>query len=494
MNAGLTLNGKNRQAELVVIGGGGAGLAAAVAAAEKGASVIVLEKRGLGGNSALAFGIFAAESPAQRRAMIDCRKDDCFRLAMDFAHWKVNPRIIRAFIDKSGNTIQWLEEKGLEFTCIPFYPNQVPVTWHVPRGRGAKLIKTLAQNCRDLGVRLLPQTPARKIVTGKNNNITGVLAGTKGDEFTIKTRSVIIATGGYGGNRKLLKKYCPDSLGDLECDGIHHNGDGLVMAMETGAANEGLGILHMAGPTAPDKTFLKLGNPPQAMRIHLMAFVLEPYSVWVNKKGERFIDESFGCYHYECSNAAVRQPDNVTYTLLDSKMIQTMTERGLIVAMGLPEGAQGNRLPGLEKELRSLVAKGLIKISQSWDDIAVWIGAKREVLKATIDEYNSACDHGHDLIFAKDRRYLLPLRTPPYYAIRCRTCFLSTIGGIKINENMEVLDKKGNPIPGLYAAGVDAGGWESDTYCDRLSGSAFGFAVNSGRIAGENAAEFVLGE
>ena len=436
MNVNASLKNKNLEAEVVVIGGGGAGLTAAVAAAEKGARVVVLEKRGLGGNAALAWGIFAAESPTQRREMIDCRRDDCFRLAMDFAHWNINPRLVRAFIDKSGDTIQWLEDKGLEFTCIPFYPNQVPLTWHVPRGRGARLMKTLAQNCRDLGVTLLTRTPASKIITGKNSSITGVLAGTRGKEFTIKTKSVIIATGGYGGNRKLLKKYCPDLLGELECDGIHHNGDGLLMAMEMGAANEGLGILHMAGPTAPDKVSLKLGAPPNTMRIRLMAFVLEPYSVWVNKRGERFIDESFGCFHYECSNAAVRQPDNVTYTLLDSKMIRTMTERGLLVAMGLPEGAQGNKLTGLEQELRSLVDRGLVKISQSWDGIAAWIGADGEALKATIDEYNSACDHGHDLVFAKEQRYLLPLRTPPYYAIRCRACFLSTIGGIKINEYM----------------------------------------------------------
>jgi fumarate reductase flavoprotein subunit len=451
---------------------------------------VVLEKRGLGGNSALAFGIFAAESPVQRREMIDCRKDDCFKLAMDFAHWKVNPRIVRAFIDKSGDTIRWLEEKGLEFSCIPFYLNQAPRTWHIPKGNGAALVKTLIQNCQDLGVTLLPRTPAKKILTSTKGGVSGVLAKTKGEDLAIKTRSVIIATGGYGGNRRLLKKYCADPLGDLECDGIHHSGDGLVMVMEMGAATEGLGMLHMAGPTTPDNIILKLGTPPNVLRVRFMAFVLEPYSVWVNKRGERFIDESFGCYHYESSNAAVRQPDNVTYTLLDGKMIQTMTEEGLLVAMGLPEGAQGNKLPGLERELRALVARGLVKISDSWDAIADWMGTDPGALKTTIEEYNSACDCGHDSIFAKDRSYLLPLRTPPYYAIRCRACFLSTLGGIKINEHMEVLDQQDNPIPGLYAAGVDVGGWESDTYCDRLSGSAFGFAVNSGRIAGENAARY----
>ena len=83
---------------------------------------------------------------------------------------------------------------------------------------------------------------------------------------------------------------------------------------------------------------------------------------------------------------------------------------------------------------------------------------------------------------------------PPYYAIKGNSDFLDTIGGIKINEKMEVLDKKDTPIPGLYAAGVAAGGWQADTYCDVLSGAASGFAYNSGRIAAENAVIFVRGD
>ena len=129
--------------------------------------------------------------------------------------------------------------------------------------------------------------------------------------------------------------------------------------------------------------------------------------------------------------------------------------------------------------------------SRYLDEIADWMGADSEVLKASVDEYNEACDKGHDPLFAKGRVHLVPLRTPPYYAIKGNSDFLDTIGGIKINEHMEVLDKEDNPIPGLYAAGVAAGGWQADTYCDILSGAASGFAYNSGRIAGENAATFL---
>jgi NAD-dependent dihydropyrimidine dehydrogenase PreA subunit len=130
-----------------------------------------------------------------------------------------------------------------------------------------------------------------------------------------------------------------------------------------------------------------------------------------------------------------------------------------------------------------------VKISNSWDGIAKWMGTDPKVLKETVDEYNAACDKGFDPIFAKDRAYMVPLRAPPYYAIRSNSDFLDTIGGIKINERMEVLDKQDNPIPGLYAAGVVAGGWQGDTYCVILSGAASGFAINSGRIAAENTAK-----
>jgi fumarate reductase flavoprotein subunit len=133
-----------------------------------------------------------------------------------------------------------------------------------------------------------------------------------------------------------------------------------------------------------------------------------------------------------------------------------------------------------------------VKISDSLEDIALWVGADPLVLKSTVDEYNLFCERGYDALFAKDRRYLVPLRTPPFYSIKGLPHLLDTLGGIKINPDMEVLDKKQNPILGLYAAGVATSGWESEIYCSDLSGSAFGYAINSGRIAGENAADFVL--
>lgn len=239
---------------------------------------------------------------------------------------------------------------------------------------------------------------------------------------------------------------------------------------------------------------MKTESPPDLHRIGLISIASEPHTIWVNKKGKRFSDEDFNNTSIVSSNAIVQQPDNTCYTLWDSEITWHWSKHGPKRAMGMFRNVEGDKLPRLVEELREQAEKGLVGIFDSWDEMADWIGADRQVLKTTIDEYNAACDRGYDPLFAKNPEYLLPLHTPPYYAIKWHSSYINSIGGIKINEHMEVLDKQNSPISGLFAAGVDTGGWESGTYCMLLPGHAFGFSVNSGRIAGENAARFVRGK
>ncbi len=496
---------KDLQAELVVIGGGGAGLAAAITAMEKGChSVIILEKAGSpGGSTAMAHDIFAAESPVQKRMGVDAYKNELFKIAMEWAHWsKINPRIVRAFIDKSGDTILWLEEKGLSFELLPMFPNQVPLVRHAMRGKGAELVRMLRKNCEEMHVTILTRTPSRKILRDEKGNINGILAATKDGEVTIAAKSVIIATGGYGNNKEMLKKYCSYYHQDtMTYDGVSGNtGDGIIMATEIGAATAGLGHMNLHGPCVNAKSATELLNLDRnnkegmPLKISLEIFAREPEVLWVNKSSRRFIDEGYIRQAFAYGNAIAQQPDGIVYTLFDSTIAKTMEEQGLIMQTA-PHWRPFDAftpLPGLQRELRKLDVNSL-KISDSWDDIARWIGVAPDVLKATIDEYNTACEQAYDPLFAKDRRYLLPLRSAPYYAIRGHASVCDTMGGIKVNENMEVLDTEDNPIPGLYGAGVTVGGWESESYNYRLTGHLVGFALNSGRIAGENAAQYSLG-
>ncbi|MBP1750371.1 MAG: Succinate dehydrogenase/fumarate reductase, flavoprotein subunit [Deltaproteobacteria bacterium] len=463
--------------DIVVIGSGG-GLAAALAAAEGGAKVTLLEKRKVfGGNTALARALLAAESPVQKRLRIDARKEDLFKASMSFSHWKINPDIIRTFINKSGDTIRWLEEMGVRFQDVPnAYFNQVPRIYHLPEGYGAALIKVLVKKCEELGVTLLKETPARKILVRKGKGVTSILGGSRDKKVMISAKSAIIATGGYSGNKELLKRYCPNYTEDAHVHGIPHMGDGIVMAREAGAASEGLGSLLSMGPFFTG-----------SLQVGIVS--VEANTIWVNKRGERFADESTHIPS-ESANALDRQPDRISFSLFDETIKQSFIDEGLLRGHHRLY-PPGSRMVDIDKHLRKEVREGRVKVSDSWETIARWIGADPEKLKHNIKAYNDSCDRGFDELFYKDRRYLQPLKNPPYYALICHQAFHGTTGGIKINERMEVLDEEDGIIPGLFAAGNDTGGWASDTYNYVLTGTAFAYAINSARIAGENAAEYI---
>jgi fumarate reductase flavoprotein subunit len=473
------------KADIVIIGAGGAGLPAALTAHERGMNALVLEKIGVvGGNALLAEGFFAAESPAQKRLLIDAKKDDLFKTALDYAHYKVDPRILRVFINRSGDTVRWIEEKGIRFNHIaPFYPNQVPLVWHIVEGHGAALIKIFEKECKGKGIPILRKTQTKKILVDDKGRVKGVRAEGEEGEIEIEAKSVIIATGGYASNKELLKRYCPEHMEMVEESGVPGmDGDGLIMAMELGADTVGLGNLHMVGP-APF---------PHSWTIEAVAG--EPYCIWVNKKGERFIDETITFNVFEAINAILRQKGRICFAIIDNNMKEDIAEHGFIRGCGELFVPRGKKMEGLDKELSKHIEKGGAFKSESLEEISEWIGAPRDALRKTVDEYNEFCDQRYDEIFVKDPQYLKALRTPPFYAIKFSGALLGTMGGIKINYKMEVLNKEDDPIPGLYAVGADTGGWESDTYCAVLSGSAFGFAMNSGRIAAENASDFILGK
>jgi fumarate reductase flavoprotein subunit len=462
----------------VVVIGGGAGLAGALSAAENGMNVVVLEKlKKTGGNAALAVGFLAAESPVQKRLKIEATREDLFKASMESTRWTTNPRIVKAFIDKSGDTVQWLEEMGVTFSDIPFcYHNQFPRIYHVVSGHGSRLIKIMQKKCEDLGVKILCETAANRVLIGDNGEVVGVTAKHKGKDITIRSKAAIIATGGYSGNRELIKKHFPHYTDKLHLYGKPCRGDGLRMALEAGAATEGLGTLLTMGPLFEGSRY-----------VHIVS--MESNTIWVNKKGERFINEDV--IPSESSNALNRQPDKISFTLFDNIIMQGFIEEGISKAVEPARYPATTKMKDLKSRLNKEKSKGTVKISRSWKAIAHWIGADFSTLKRTIENYNSYCHQGLDDDFFKKRNYLQPLKTPPFFALRCCQAFHGTIGGIKINQHMQVINTSDKVIPGLYASGNDTGGWIAETYPYHLTGTALSFALNSARIAGENMARYV---
>jgi fumarate reductase flavoprotein subunit len=480
------MNKRAMETDVVVIGTGVTGLAAALTAVEGGAKVIVFEKqRSLGGSSNFFYGTFAVESEMQRKRYITYSRDQAFKNIMEYSHWRANPRLVRAIVDESGATIAWLSQQGVDFSDARINFPEAPMTYHVVKGQGAAVVKVLAERGKEKGVDLRTAAPVIKIMK-KGDRISGVIAEQEGEEIEVAAKVVVIASGGYANNKEWIKKYSGFELGInlFPVGNVDKVGDGIRMAWEVGAAEEGLGVLELyrVGPVGSE--FPMMGQ---------LEFIPAQPDLWVNQRGERFCDESIVFSETSAGNANARYKEGYTYSLFDESIKQLVLEKGIERGVG-EDYLPGTRPLNFDKELHTAIENRTTElfVANSLEELAGKIGIDPVVLRATVDEYNRFCNKGHDDLFAKNPKYLRSLKGLKFYAIKARTVCLGTLGGIKINHRMEVMDKKDRVIPGLYAGGFDAGGMYGDSYCIHdSSGLSSSFAVNSGRIAGKNALGYI---
>lgn len=198
---------KTYDTDIVVIGAGAAGTAAAWAAAEKGFKVIELEKQAVfGGTGKYSEGIFAVESRLQRDWNYALTKDEAFQKIMNYGHWRGNAKMVRAFVNKSADTIDWMINNGVKFEKLySNYPNGI-YSWHIYEGRGMGWISNFQQKFKDKGQTLLVNTWGEELIQDKNGRVIGVKATNKdGDKITINARATIIATGAFLITKKCVK-------------------------------------------------------------------------------------------------------------------------------------------------------------------------------------------------------------------------------------------------------------------------------------------------
>jgi len=478
------MNGSATETDVVVIGSGASGLAAALTAAEGGARVIIFEKqRTPGGTSNFFEGMFAVESEMQRKHFIDYSCDDAFKNIMGYSHWLANPRLVRAIVNESGQTISWLQKQGIEFSEVTINMPQSPRTYHIVNGAGLAVVKSLVTGAKEKGVDLRLGTPVARILK-ENGRITGVSAEDDQVDLQVRAKAVIIASGGFANNKQWIKKYTGLELGKnlLPVGNVDKFGDGIRMAWEAGAAEEGIGVLELyrAGPITTE-----IGGQVEWPTV-------QP-DLWVDPSGKRFCDESIAFYDTSVGNVNAKFKEGYTYSLFDSSILERLREEGLDKGVNV-RTPPGTRLTKFDSELEILFEKGNmdVAVADSIEELAAKLEMDGSVLKSTVKEYNRFCEKKHDDLFAKDPKYLRPLKGPKFYAVKAHTVFLGTMGGIKINHNTEVIDKTENVIPGLYAVGFDAGGMYGDSYhISVASGSSVGFAFNSGRIAGKNVLNYI---
>ena len=221
-----------------MVGAGGAGMCAAVSAAEGGAGVMVFEKNrtAAANQTSFAGGVFAVESKLQRSAGDTLTRDEAFKVLMEHAHWSIDARLVKAFIDKSAGTIEWLGKQGIECMAPGGYGEGGYNTVHGIKSKirgGVFAEKVLIARAKELGVEIYLGTPVKKIIKS-GDRVKAILVEDKsGETIQVDTGAVIIASGGYGYNKEMLKQYGGFDLGRnliVLHKFKHITGDGIQMA------------------------------------------------------------------------------------------------------------------------------------------------------------------------------------------------------------------------------------------------------------------------
>lgn len=502
--------------DIVVIGAGGAGTSAALAAVEKGAKVLLLEKTASPmGASTLAGGMFAADSKEQKEKNATVNKEWLYNEYLKSSDGFMNSLLVRKIIDESGATVGWLEENGCELNLVDagtgggYEHIGKPATLHGYNEGGTVAVTKLIDSYKSKGGDVRFSTPANELIKDSNGKVTGVKA-TKpdGSTLTVNAKAVIIATGGFGGNDEMLKEYIGDSYTKGEI--AQNNGDGIKMAWDAGADKYGEEVAQYFWEKFTDEENAKLTEALGDASYMLPNLTKYP-NLRVNTLGKRFSDETKATLYSIHGAEISMQPEQKEYVIIDSNMLDKVKASGTAAIeeqfgkwkdnpqFFMEFNEPNDTAEFLEEEhtpvdyaalLDKAVGTGVVFKSDTLEGLAKEMGVDEKTFVSSAKQYNDSIKNGKDELFFSNTSRLISVDKAPYYAVKFSARNLGTLGGIRINENIEVVDKKGMPIDGLYAAGADAGGMYGKAYVD-FEGATLGFAYTSGRIAGINAANYV---
>lgn len=472
--------------DLVVVGTGAAGTSAALEAAQRDSSVLLLEKgRNTGGSTNYTEGLFAVDSYLQKEQGIKVSGTDVLQEEVEYSKYKADSRIWRKYIDDSPETVKWLKDQGVEYEGVQAMGDG-EATWHVYEGMGDAVIhKALLPQAKKQGVELLTSTSATKLIVDGDGKVTGLKIKNQesNEEQEVSAGAVVLATGGYLDNPEMMKNLTSyDTSRLVPVSSGKGTGDGLRLAWNVGAAQYGTGMAMLFGGYLSD-----LDEPSfKYIDSHMATAAGQQPLLWVNENGERFVDESV-IYNFSLAGNAL-YTQNEVYSILDQGVIDKMAQEGNFMGLGVYV-RRGEKLVKLQEELDSAVdnKKPFIFKADSINELAEKMGVPTDKFKDTISTYNKYCDNQEDQDFGKDSEYLVKVAEGPFYGFKLNVGSFCTMGGLRVSTKNEVLDKKGKPIVGLYAAGNDAAGLAGDTYGPNMPGTCVGYAYYSGRNSAKNA-------
>ena len=507
---------KKFEADIIVVGGGLSGLTASTQAAELGYKVICLEKSSTTGGAAnMGMAMFAVESKYQRDQMYPYTVDEAFHNFMEYTHWKSDAQLVRRWFSMSASTIEWLESFGVEFLGAYKYFQDSYCTQHMVKMPGATkpaerqasyMVKLMTDHALELGVDIRFQHSVKEILTGDQGQALGVIAvDADGEEIEFAGDAVIVGTGGMGNNVDMIKEYMGWTWGKdmftFRIPGI--DGDGMRMVWAAGGKKDKVSmelIYNTPGTTDVFKTL------SEVMR--------QPSTIMVNIDGDRILNEQVMNNTTFTGNCITQQPGMRAFSILGSDGLDYFKKNGLdyityhhaVKDASKFESEKELYFSGAESAAENSVFAGDSGIKYSDDsgedseqnfyecssleEVAQVTGINYENLLATIERYNSFAG-GYDPDFNKPSKWLRTITGDKFYVARHFPSGYGSLGGIKVNKNMQVINNENKPIPGLYACGTDSAGVFAGEYYFYHPGSTMSYALNSGRIAAMESTKYI---
>ena len=444
---------KDLDTDVVIIGAGGAGMTAAINTAQAGKDVILLEKMPYaGGNTTKATGgMNAAETHYQAEQGIDDSVEQFVEDTMEGGHNINDKDLVTTLAENSAEAIDWLDSIGAPLPKVSFSGGATNARIHAPEdgsGVGAYLVTSLLKKMDELDINVMYDTKATSLIS-KDGTVTGVKAESKDTEYTINAKAVILATGGFGNNEDMIVQYRKDLKGTVTTSAPGITGDGIVMAEDVGADLVDIEQIQLH-PTVEQKTSMLITES-----------VRGDGAILVNQDGKRFTDELLT--RDVVSAAELEQPGSYAYIIFDQRL-----RDGL-------------------KAIEKYVSTGITVQGDTIEELAEKIDVDPATLAETLKNWNQYVADQNDPDFGRTTGMDQDLSQAPFYAIKIAPGIHHTMGGVHIDTDARVIDKDGNPIPGLFAAGEVVGGVHGG---NRLGGNAVADVVVFGKIASESAVDW----
>lgn len=483
------------ETDVVIIGSGGGGSWAAVQCARKGVRVTVLEKGAnyACSNTSQIGGTTFCNTRTQKEAGIHIDQMALFKHMMQYAEGTVNARIVRRYLEESGEMMDYWLDLGCQVIIGADRYESGFDTVHMFMTRNK--MELLQKDAEKNGAVFLYRTTGRSIVM-EDGRAVGVLAeDAEGNILRVNAACVVIATGGFLGNPEMVKEHFGASSA-IACAGMPTcTGDGIRMALEAGAVlDTNFALSTLSDMSGYNAKYSKIASFTNYFTPRFQAFVFgNTGTMLVDNQGKRFVNEYLLSTNPLAYGSAVQTRVGRYYAIVDQALVDYYMTHTPFDRVGRDPKVWNVGPILFDRVQDRLDADIAIAIEEGWawkaDSVEALAGQlDMEGLVKTVSDYNAAYDAGYDPELDCPAVFMAPLRQGPFYAIEYQCGALVTMGGIKTDDICRALNADNRPVPGLYVVSSDNGSAFSSPYYD-IGGTSSGLAMATGWIAGEEIAK-----